>query len=170
MEKLNEILEKYFRAETSVSEENELKKYFSSDDVAPEYEAYRGMFAAFEQEKLETLHPSKKSFESGQRSVKRFWIKAFSLSGIAAALLLALWIQRPVPSDNYAVVMGAKIEDAEFAEQYAVRKLNRANEMMTNGLRSMDSFDKVRQTMKPLEKVSETRDKLTEIQDKLQYK
>lgn len=170
MEKLNEILEKYFRGETSLIEENELKKHFLSDHVAPEHEVYRSMFIAFEQEKQETINPSKKIFDPRKRSLKRLWIQTFSYSGIAAAILLTLWIQRPVPSENYAVVSGTRIEDSEYAQKYVERKLNKASEILTNGLKPLQSIDKVRESMKPMEKISETREKIEEIQDKLQFK
>ena len=170
MEKLNEILEKYFRGETTINEENELKKHFLSDSVAPEHEMYRSMFTAFEQEKQETMNPSKKLIEPRKRSLKRLWIQTFSYSGIAAAILLTLWIQRPVPSENYAVVSGRRIEDSEYAQKYVERKLNKASEILTNGMKPMQSIDKVRESMKPMEKISETREKIEEIQNKLQIK
>lgn len=170
MEKLNELLDKYFRGETSLSEENELKKHFLSDKVAPEHEVYRSMFVVFEEEKLETIDPSEKLIEPRKRSLKRLWIQAFSYSGIAAAILLTLWIQRPVPSENYAVVSGTRIEDAEYAQKYVERKLNKASEILTNGLKPMQSIDKVRESLKPMEKVSEIREKIVEIQNKLQFK
>lgn len=170
MEKLNELLEKYFRGETSLSEENELKEYFLSSMVAPEHEMYRTMFEVFEEEKLERIDPLKKPIEPRKRSLKRLWIQAFSYSGIAAAILLTLWIQRPVPSENYAIVSGTRIEDAEFAQKYAERKLNKASEILTNGLKPMQSIDKVRESLKPMQKVSETREKIDEIKNKLQFK
>ena len=34
MEKINELLEKYFRAETTLAEDNELKIYFSDSIIA----------------------------------------------------------------------------------------------------------------------------------------
>lgn len=170
MEKLNELLEKYFRGETTLSEENELKKHFSSDEVAPHHEMYRSMFAVFELEKQETINPTKKLIDPRKRSLKRLWIQTFSYSGIAAAILLTLWIQRPVPSENYAVVSGTRIEDSEYAQKYVERKLNKASEILTNGMKPMQSIDKVRESMKPMEKISETREKIEEIQNKLQIK
>lgn len=40
-------LEKYFQGETSIAEENELKNYFSSADVAQHLEQYKPMFSYF---------------------------------------------------------------------------------------------------------------------------
>ena len=47
------LLEKYFDGDTSVAEENQLKTYFSSADVAPELEPYKPMFGYFSHAKNE---------------------------------------------------------------------------------------------------------------------
>jgi hypothetical protein len=41
------LLEKYFDAATSIAEEQQLKAYFSSQDVAPHLEQYKTMFGYF---------------------------------------------------------------------------------------------------------------------------
>jgi hypothetical protein len=43
-DKIKIQLEKYFRAETSIAEENELRDYFSSSDVPPSLEQYKPIF------------------------------------------------------------------------------------------------------------------------------
>ena len=45
------LLEKYFQGETSIAEENELRNYFSSPDVAQHLEQYKPMFGYFSQVK-----------------------------------------------------------------------------------------------------------------------
>lgn len=47
LDKIEILLEKYFDGETTIAEENELKIYFSSSDVAQHLEHYRGMFGYF---------------------------------------------------------------------------------------------------------------------------
>ncbi|UQD57597.1 hypothetical protein [Flavobacterium sp. K5-23] len=47
LDKIDIILEKYFQGETSISEENELKAYFSSSNIAPHLEEYKPMFSYF---------------------------------------------------------------------------------------------------------------------------
>ncbi|HSN48881.1 MAG TPA: hypothetical protein VLR29_08980, partial [Flavobacterium sp.] len=43
--------EKYFRSETSIAEDNELREYFSSSVVPPSLEKYRPNFGYFDLEK-----------------------------------------------------------------------------------------------------------------------
>lgn len=47
LNKIEILLEKYFQGETSIAEENELRNYFSSIDVAQHLEQYKPMFGYF---------------------------------------------------------------------------------------------------------------------------
>lgn len=47
LNKIESILEKYFQGETSISEEIELKEYFSSSEVALHLEKYKPIFCYF---------------------------------------------------------------------------------------------------------------------------
>jgi predicted ribosomally synthesized peptide with SipW-like signal peptide len=49
LDRIEIILEKYFQGETSIAEENELKNYFSSSDVAQHLEQYQPLFGYFSQ-------------------------------------------------------------------------------------------------------------------------
>lgn len=53
--KMEALLEKYFEGETSIVEENELKNYFSSPDVAPHLEQYKPLFGYFAEAKKENF-------------------------------------------------------------------------------------------------------------------
>jgi hypothetical protein len=44
LDRIENLLNKYFEAETSIAEERELKDYFSSSDVAPTLEQYKPLF------------------------------------------------------------------------------------------------------------------------------
>jgi len=47
LNKIDTLLEKYFQGKTSISEEKELKNYFSSSDVAKHLEQYKPLFGYF---------------------------------------------------------------------------------------------------------------------------
>ncbi|RUT68914.1 hypothetical protein D0817_18595 [Flavobacterium cupreum] len=51
LNRIENIVEKYFQGETTIAEENELKEYFSSPDVAQHLEQYKPMFGYFYQVK-----------------------------------------------------------------------------------------------------------------------
>lgn len=50
MNNLNDILNRYFEGETSAEEERQLRAFFTSEDVPPEWIAYRPLFAYFKAE------------------------------------------------------------------------------------------------------------------------
>ena len=153
MERMNDLLEKYFRGETSLTEEAELKHYFvSNENVSAEHEAYRDLFVAFDQEKQETLDISLSKVLQQQHKVKRFWIRTFSYSGIAAALVLALWIQRPQQEKDYAIMHGRRIDDPEYAQKYAEKKMNDVNEMIQNGLKPLRNMEAIKENLRTADK------------------
>ncbi|TRX36430.1 hypothetical protein FNW52_07390 [Flavobacterium sp. ZT3R18] len=53
--KMEALLEKYFEGETSIAEENVLKDYFSSSNVAEHLEQYRPLFGYFAESKEQKL-------------------------------------------------------------------------------------------------------------------
>lgn len=53
--KIEQLLEKYFQAETNSVEENKLRVYFNSESIAPELKQYQKMFTYFDISKTETL-------------------------------------------------------------------------------------------------------------------
>ena len=68
LDKIERILEKYFEGETTIAEENELRTYFSSPNVAPPLEQYKPIFGYFAIEKEQrfeqdiSLKPNKRIF------------------------------------------------------------------------------------------------------------
>lgn len=83
LDKIENILEKYFQGETTITEENELKKYFSSPNVAQHLEQYKPMFGYFSQVKEQ-----KSTYEIPLQSKKRnvAWLS------IAASTVLLLGV------------------------------------------------------------------------------
>ncbi|MBJ2126940.1 MULTISPECIES: hypothetical protein [unclassified Flavobacterium] len=83
LNKIEEILEKYFQGETSIAEENQLKEYFSSSNVAQHLEQYKPMFDYFSQAKEQ-----KSTYEIPLQSKKRnvAWLS------IAASVVVLLGI------------------------------------------------------------------------------
>jgi len=170
MDKMNELLKKYFRGETNLAEEKELKHYFLATQVKPEHEAYRPLFETFDQELNETVPIFQKKILSLQSNKKRFWIRTISFSGIAATLLLSLWLIRSQPTDDFAILRGKRIDNPEYAQHYAQNKLDKVNNVLLKSLKPMKSFEIARNGLKPVHKIAETKERMIDIKDKLQYK
>ena len=170
MDRITELLEKYFRGETSLADEYELKLYFKAKKVSPEHEIYRPLFQTFEQELLEKAEIPMKKVLPNQGKVRRIWIRTFAYSGIAASLILALWIQRPQQSNSYAVVGGNRIQDSEYAEKYTANKINQVHDILNRSMQPMHNLQTVRKDLQPMQKLSDMKNKMDEIQNKLQFK
>ena len=85
--RIDDLIEKYFRGETSIAEENELRSYFTSSNVAPRLEQYKSIFGYFSQAKEQSFTRTI-SFESKAKVTKRFgtWLS------IAASVVILLGI------------------------------------------------------------------------------
>ncbi len=137
MERINKLLENYFKGETTLAEEAELKQYFATGTIAPEHKPYSALFQAFGQE-VQQQYPAPMTIVlPKQSSGKRMWMRAVVYSGIAASLVLAVWIQRPQQEEDYAIIRGRRIDNPEYAQQYAEKKLNAVNEMLRYKLKPL---------------------------------
>ena len=71
--KIESLIEKYFQGETSIAEEQELKAYFSSQNVLPHLEQYKPLFGYFanakEQKLSQEVMPKTKKRNLGWLSV-----------------------------------------------------------------------------------------------------
>ena len=83
-DKINALLEKYFEGETTIAEENELKKYFSSAVVAPHLQQYQSLFGYYASEKNQSFE-QKLKLQSNKRSTIT-WIS------IAASVVVLLGV------------------------------------------------------------------------------
>jgi len=170
MEKMNELLDKYFKGETTLEQEKELKNYFIGTNIAEKHKPYQALFDVFAEELEDKACLPLKKVWPKQQSVKRLWIKAFSYSGIAATILIVLWIQRPQQSDNYAIVSGNRIEDPDYAQKYAEKKFSKVNEILKNSMQPMKSIETVRQSLQPMQKIGKVQKQTDEVENNIQLK
>jgi len=77
---IDKLIVKYLEAETSITEEKELRSYFSSQNVAPHLEQYKYLFEYFTTAKNETSH------KTIPLKPRRNYYKWFT---VAASLILA---------------------------------------------------------------------------------
>ena len=156
MERADFLLEKYFRGETTLVDENELKQYFKSTDVSAEHVMYGPLFMAFDEElKEKSIAPVENKPE--QKRFRIAWIQTFVYTGIAAAIAVIFWFQRSNQPLNLAVVNGDKIQDTEYAQKYAEKKLMKVHNILEQSMKPMDNIEKVRKDLQPLQKISNSK-------------
>lgn len=86
LDKIENILEKYFQGETTIAEENQLKEYFSSSDVAQHLEQYKPIFGYFSQVKQQKSTQELSFSEPREKKRNAAWLS------IAASVVVLLGI------------------------------------------------------------------------------
>jgi hypothetical protein len=120
-DKIEILLEKYFEAETSIAEEKELRRYFTSQDVAPQLKQYQSLFAYFSVAN-DKKHEGGVSFQVVKQ--KRVWLS------IAASVVVLLSIGTYAYFDSNLVNKSTELgtyndpEEAFVATQKALAMLS----------------------------------------------
>lgn len=149
MKRIDELLEKYFAGITSLQEEMEMKNYFGGNDIAPEYKKYTPLFQAFEKEK-EIIMPKQEAKIKRKTSLRRQII--YISSGIAAACLISVLVFRyQTPSENYMIVHGKRINDAEKAQEFANTKIEKSLNVIHKSLASYKDNKEIREKLQEIE-------------------
>ena len=109
---IENLLEKYFEATTTVAEEQELIRYFAQDNVAPHLEQYRPMFQYFSMAKEES--PSKHlELISPQNTRRKMYRWAAVVSG--AVIMMGFYLtqlQKPTLQEEYSTEELASVQQA----------------------------------------------------------
>lgn len=138
---IEKLLDKYFQAETSVAEENELKAYFASPDVAPHLEQYRPLFGYFS-------HAGTQQFEKPLplKTKKRYaaWISV--AAGVAVMLGLFTFLNRqPAQQEDLGTY-----DNPEVAFRETQKALNMLSENVNVGVASVNYIDEYEKTKKTI--------------------
>jgi len=128
LNKIEETLEKYFQGETSIAEENQLKEYFSSSNVAQHLEQYKPMFGYFSQAKKQ-----KSTYEIPLQSKKRnvAWL---SIAASAVVLLgIGTYFLVSEKNDTTAVVSQTELGTYDDPEE-ALKATQKALALLSNNV------------------------------------
>lgn len=148
MENINNLLEKYFRAETSIAEEQQLKSYFASDRVLAEHLPYKALFETYSAEALQQMPV--RNVKTVRKSKSVLWWSSLSASGIAASLILAFWFFSVDASADYAFVYGQKVDNQEIVQDLANEKLLHVNGLISKTMKPVGELQTVKENLKPL--------------------
>lgn len=120
MKKMEELLEKYFDGATSCEEERILRHFFTTEQVPPQWEAYRPLFAYLDKEIQELRHS-----EDVVRTHRRFgWRPSLRQTvSIAAGILLCIGITRFLSisgeTENFVVIDRKRYTDPTMVQAKA---------------------------------------------------
>lgn len=142
--KIKALLEKYFDGNTSLEEEKTLKNYFKQDQIAPDLEAYKGLFGYFTTEQKvqlspgfdarlkEKIHPPLQ--HKGIRTLQFSWMR------VAAAVLLLVAVfftarqwQQTIPQHTTVDWSKYESENPEDAYEATMAALALVSKKMKTG-------------------------------------
>lgn len=128
LNKIEDILEKYFQGETSIAEENQLKEYFSSPNVAQHLEQYKPMFGYFSQAKEQ-----KSTYEIPLQSKKRnvAWLSIAA----SAVVLLGIGTYFFVSEKNDTTAVASQTELGTYDDpEEALKATQKALALLSNNV------------------------------------
>lgn len=140
LDKIEQLIEKYFEGNTSVAEEKELKHYFTSNLVAPHLEQYTALFGYCQHAKQEaceaTILVNKNQFGTKK------WLS------IAASVLLLSSIGLVFYKSNQKneIQNVGTVNDPEIAFRETQKALDLVSKQLNKGLESVTYLNEYEQT------------------------
>lgn len=94
LQKIEQLLNKYFESETTLKEEKVLRDYFNTQEVAPHLKAYQSMFAHFSASKNEVHQNEVKAFSEEPVQTKNHNLWYSIAAGLAIVLGVTFFFQQ----------------------------------------------------------------------------
>ncbi len=141
---IKELLEKYYEGESTDIDEQRLREYFTSENVAEELRPYRSIFAYLQHEKEHPLLPEERSLEAAAiiepairpRPIK-WW---YAAAAMAACLLAAVFLTHEPAIDSdvpctgtYVMINGVCYDDLSLVSKYATEAIDQVTQPFGDG-------------------------------------
>ena len=151
-QRINILLQKYFEAETTIDEENELITYFSSDEVDESLKMYVPMFSGLKELSAERDLALEEDLmdhilESEHREKLRYRFMWQWVTGIAAVVVMAMLAVNFFGSQNQ---WKDTFSDPDKAYAEAAKTLQFVAGKYNHGLAQLKPIQKVDRAMDPL--------------------
>jgi hypothetical protein len=158
LNKIEQLIEKYNNAETSLKEEAQLKAYFTSDNVAPQLEHYRPLFQYFSESKQEQYT---KDVSLNTKKTKLYqWISVAAVAVLMIGFFIPNWNSGPKTLADYSPKEQKMYLEAKQALAMLSDNFNDgASSLSALGLAS-ENFNRGLNKAKHITEFSETTNKL----------
>ncbi len=160
---IDQLLEKYWAAETSLEEERQLRDYFQNKEVAPQHEPFSALFQVFstasEEEVSEDFDQrllAQLQMEESPKIVsiarpKRPWGRYLSQVAAVAALLFGIWFVywQPAEVELAQLNQQEKVEarkayqEAKAALFLLSKKMNKGTNTAISGINQLEKSTKI---------------------------
>ena len=141
LDRIENLIDKYFEGETSIAEENELKVYFSSTDVAQHLKQYQTIFGYFSQAK-EQQFTQEIPLQTKKRNVV-LWLS------IAASVVVMLGVGMMMYFNNdkeEQFVACSPEDNPELALHQTEKALALVSEHLNTGIESVSYINEYEQS------------------------
>jgi hypothetical protein len=130
LNKIQEILNRYWNAETSLEEESQLRAYFSKQDIPEQLRETAALFKYFDQNKKKELADSNfnedvllKVHASKKGKVRSFVYNSMRIAAGIAVLVIAVWFVRKEVSQPATADVQDTYQDPKIAFQETKKAL-----------------------------------------------
>ena len=160
LDNIEQLIEKYENAETTLQEEQQLKDYFSQETVAPHLEVYRPMFAYFLQARNEEFTQDI-PLETKKTYTLYRWISVAAV----AVLMIGLYFSNPFSTTErtYADLTAEEQQDydnAMLAFNMLSDNFKKGTDNITAINKISESFDQGQKNLELLTEFDNTTDKV----------
>lgn len=139
LDRVHNLLEKYFEAETDIAEEQELKDYFTSSNVAEHLEQYKPLFGYIVKAKQEQFVASIPLNTIKSKGLVWLSFAASVAILIGLGLFTFNYYNQPKPEDY------GTYNDPEVAFRETQKALAMISEHVNKGIRSIDYLNEYEQ-------------------------
>ena len=128
MDRLEELIEKYFDGRTTCAEERAIRQAFAQgDDIPAGLEMYRPLFVGLD--KVSASHGHAEDVKPSRRKIAlraprlRYWAGGLA-AGIALCLVLARFLPGSEGAESYVVINGKRYTDPALVQAKALEALD----------------------------------------------
>jgi hypothetical protein len=140
LDRIEQLLEKYFEAETSIAEEKELKDYFASSGVAQHLEQYKPIFGYAVQAKQEQFNATVPLKTKKRKSV--VWLSVAATVAVLLGVGLFTFNPDEQPKSNDL----GTYDDPEVAFRETQKALAMISKHVNKGIGSMGYINEFEQS------------------------
>ena len=134
---IEKLIEKYENGETSLKEEQLLKNYFASDDVAPHLEMYKSMFGYFSICNREQFNKDIK-FETEVEKTKRSFNYTWLSVAAVAVLMLGFYFGTTYTTNDLGTY-----KDPELALMEVTKSLEMISQSFNKGVGNVNYLNEI---------------------------
>jgi hypothetical protein len=143
LNRIEKLLENYFQGETNLAEEQELKNYFASGNIAPNLKQYQSMFGYFSETKNEKFT---KEIVIHNKKKNTLWLS------IAASFTILLGVgvfsYLNMETKNKTTGELGTYDDPEVAFRETQKALNLVSENVNVGIKSVEYVNEYQESKK----------------------